>query len=204
MTWQALLAWCGLAAVLTVTPGVDMALVGRTALLRGRRPAVLNAAGISTGTMVWGAASAVGVAAVLAASATAYDGLRLLGAAYLVWLGVQAFRRGGHVALTDGPAARSRSSYGVGLATNLANPKIVVFYSTVMPGFISPGASVLMWSLVLAAIHALFGLVWLSTYAHVLDRARVVFERPRVRRLIDRATGTVLVALGVRLAVDRH
>jgi threonine/homoserine/homoserine lactone efflux protein len=83
------------------------------------------------------------------------------------------------------------------------SPKIVVFYSTVLPGFIPRGASVLGWSLVLAAIHAAMGLVWLSGYAYALDRARDRFASPRIRRALDRVTGTVLVALGVRLAAER-
>jgi threonine/homoserine/homoserine lactone efflux protein len=117
--------------------------------------------------MVWAAASAVGVAALLAASATAYDVLRLAGAAYLVWLGARSILRAGRVPPAAAGAAprRGRSAYATGLVSNLANPKIVVFYSTVLPGFVPGTQSVLAWSLVLAGIHAAMGLVWLSAYA---------------------------------------
>jgi len=207
MSWSAVLAWSGLAALLTITPGVDMALVARSALAQGRRAALWTTGGIVTGLLVWAAASAAGVAALLAASATAYDALRLAGAAYLVWLGVRSITRAGSPSPTAGvslgdPRA-GRSAYATGLLSNLANPKIVVFYSTVLPGFVPERESVLAWSLLLAAIHAGMGLVWLSAYAWALHRARGVFERPRVRRTLDRATGAVLVALGLRLAAER-
>jgi threonine/homoserine/homoserine lactone efflux protein len=201
MSASAVAAWSGLAALLTITPGVDMALVARSALARGRRAALCTTGGIVSGLLVWGAASAAGVAALLAASATAYDVLRLVGGAYLVWLGVRALLGAGDRPLDGRDAGRrARSSYLTGLASNLANPKIVVFYSTVMPGFIPAGADVLAWSLVLAGIHAAMGLVWLSAYAWALHRARGLLERHRVRRALDRATGAVLVALGLRLA----
>jgi threonine/homoserine/homoserine lactone efflux protein len=198
------LAWSALAALLTITPGVDMALVARSAVSHGRAPALWATCGIVTGLLVWAAASAIGIAAILAASAGAYDALRLAGAAYLVWLGVRTFLRGGRAAGGPAPPASGRSAYVTGLAGNLANPKIVVFYSTVLPGFIPHGASVLGWSLLFAAIHAAMGLVWLSGYAWALDRARNLFERPRVRAVVDRVTGTVLVGLGLRLALARR
>jgi threonine/homoserine/homoserine lactone efflux protein len=204
MTTQALLAWSALAAVLTITPGIDMALVARTAIARGRGPAVATSGGIVTGLLVWGVASALGVAALLAASATAYDALRLAGAAYLIWLGVQTFRRSGRLEPGEPSPRSNRSAFLIGMLSNITNPKIVVFYSTVMPGFISDGASVLGWSLVLAAIHGAMGLLWLSSYAWALDRGRGIFQRPRARLLIDRVTGTVLVAFGARLALERR
>jgi threonine/homoserine/homoserine lactone efflux protein len=203
MTASAVAAWSGLAALLTITPGVDMALVARSALARGRRAALCTTGGIVSGLLVWGAASAAGVAALLAASATAYDALRLVGAAYLVWLGVRAMRGGGERRPeAGGRVPRGRSAYVTGLVSNLANPKIVVFYTTVLPGFIPAGADVLAWSLVLAGIHATMGLVWLSAYAWALHRARGLLERPGIRRALDRATGAVVVGLGLRLAAD--
>jgi threonine/homoserine/homoserine lactone efflux protein len=206
MSGSAIAAWSGLAALLTITPGADMALVARSALAAGRRQALWTTAGIASGLVVWGAASAAGVAALLAASAGAYDALRLAGAAYLVWLGVRTLVRAGAAAPAPGPsgARAGRGSYATGLLSNLANPKIVVFYSTVLPSFVPAGASVLAWSLLLAAIHAGMGLVWLSAYAWALHRARAVLERPRVRGWLDRVTGTVLVALGIRLATYRN
>jgi threonine/homoserine/homoserine lactone efflux protein len=202
MSASALAAWTGLVALLTLTPGADMALVGRSALAAGRREALWTTAGIASGLLVWAAASAVGVAALLAASAGAYDALRLAGAAYLVALGLRSILRAG--APPPAPAGRGGGAYATGLVSNVANPKIVVFYSTVLPGFVPEGEPVLGWSLVLAAIHAAFSVVWLSAYAWALHRARAVLERPRVRRALDRTTGAVLVGLGARLAAYRN
>lgn len=205
MDAAAVLAFTGVAALLTITPGVDMALVARSALSGGRRAALATTWGVVVGCLAWAAASALGVAAVLAASATAYDALRLAGAGYLVWLGIGALRRSGRdpVVPAGGAAPPRRSAFRVGLLTNLANPKIAVFYGAVLPTFVPVAADVLLWSLVLAAIHGLLGLVWLSAYAYALTRARTLFDRPAVRRRVDRLTGGVLVALGLRLAAGR-
>jgi threonine/homoserine/homoserine lactone efflux protein len=161
---------------------------------------------------VWACASALGVAAVLAASETAYDALRLVGAAYLVWLGVQsllAARSGGAVARTAAAASRGSASrqahpFRQGLLTNLFNPKIAVFYSTFLPQFIGPGDPALLVSMLLACVHIAFGIAWLSLYAWLLDRAVEAFKGSRVRRALDALTGTVLIGLGLRLAAERR
>jgi threonine/homoserine/homoserine lactone efflux protein len=200
------LLFLGIVTLLTITPGADMAMVARSVFTGGRRDAFATTLGISAGCLVWAFASAVGVAAVLAASRTAYDALRLVGAAYLVWLGVQsllAARRG--VAAPDEVAGPRRSSpFRQGLLTNLFNPKIAVFYSTFLPQFIGPGDPALLLSLALAGVHIAFGLAWLSLYAWLLDRAVAAFKGSRLRRTLDAITGTVLVGLGLRLAAERR
>ena len=202
------LLFVGIAALLTITPGADMALVSRSVLIGGRREAFATTLGILAGCLVWAIVSAAGVAAVLAASRTAYDALRLVGAAYLVWLGVQsllAARRGDYrdVGAERSPARRS-SAFRQGLLTNLFNPKIAIFYSTFLPQFIGPGDPALLLSMLLAGVHIAFGLVWLTGYAWLLDRAVTAFKSSRVRRALDALTGTVLVALGLRLAAERR
>jgi len=195
----------GVAALLTITPGADMAMVSRSVLMGGRREAFATTLGILAGCLVWAIVSALGVAAVLAASQTAYDALRLAGAAYLVWLGVQslwAAWRGLEVELPSNSAPRSH--FRQGFLTNLFNPKIAIFYSTFLPQFIGPGDPALLLSILLAAVHIGFGLVWLTTYAWLLDRAVTTFKSSRLRRSLDALTGTVLVALGLRLAAERR
>jgi RhtB (resistance to homoserine/threonine) family protein len=200
------LLFVGIVALLTITPGADMAMVARSVFTGGRRDAFATTLGISAGCLVWAFASAVGVAAVLAASQTAYDALRLVGAAYLVWLGVQsllAARRGA----PEVPAAagqRRASPFRQGLLTNLFNPKIAVFYSTFLPQFIAPGDPALVLSLALAGVHIALGIAWLSLYAWLLDRAVTAFKGSRLRRTLDAVTGTVLVGLGLRLAAERR
>jgi RhtB (resistance to homoserine/threonine) family protein len=200
------LLFVGIAALLTITPGADMALVSRSVLMGGRRDAFLTTLGILAGCLVWAVVSAAGVAAVLAASKTAYDVLRLAGAAYLVWLGVQSLlaARRGHDPAEAEERSRRSSPFRQGLLTNLFNPKIAVFYSTFLPQFIGPGDPALLLSLLLAGVHIAFGLVWLTAYAWLLDRAVNAFKSSRVRRALDALTGTVLVALGLRLAAERR
>jgi threonine/homoserine/homoserine lactone efflux protein len=189
-----------------------MAIVARSALSGGRRDAFATTLGIAAGCFVWALASALGVAAVLAASEAAYDALRLAGAGYLVWLGVQsllAARRGDYTRAgargRPGPAGERRGSpFRQGLLTNLFNPKIALFYSTFLPQFIGPGDPALPISLGLACVHIALGIVWLAAYAWALDRAASAFRGSRVRRALDTLTGAVLVALGLRLAAERR
>jgi threonine/homoserine/homoserine lactone efflux protein len=203
-----LAAFVGVAALLTVTPGADMALVTRNALASGRRAALLTTLGINSGVLTWALASAVGLAALLRASAEAFTLLKLAGGAYLAVLGLQTLwqargrRREAGAAPPAPPARRPPGAwaYRQGLVTNLLNPKIAVFYTAFLPQFIGPGDPVLARSLLLAGIHNVMGVAWLSAYAYLVTRAGDVLRRPRVRRLLDRVTGSVLVALGVRLA----
>jgi threonine/homoserine/homoserine lactone efflux protein len=201
------LVFVGIVALLTITPGADMAMVARSVFTGGRGAAFATTLGISAGCLVWAFASAVGVAAVLAASQTAYDALRLVGAAYLVWLGIQsllAARRDDYSATAASGATRRSSPFRQGLLTNLFNPKIAVFYSTFLPQFIGPGDPALLISMLLAGVHIALGIAWLSIYAWLLARAVEAFKGSRLRRALDALTGTVLVALGLRLAAERR
>jgi threonine/homoserine/homoserine lactone efflux protein len=204
------LLFLGVITLLTITPGADMAMVSRSVFMGGRPAALATTLGISAGCLVWAVASAAGVAAVLAASETAYDALRLVGAAYLAWLGVttlwSAVRGYGGAAFESArppdAAGSLRRPFRQGLLTNLFNPKIALFYTTFLPQFIKPGDPVLLLSIAMASVHVLLGLVWLSAYAWLLDRAVETFKSSRLRRALDALTGSVLVALGIRVAAD--
>jgi threonine/homoserine/homoserine lactone efflux protein len=197
-----LLPFLAAAIVIALTPGADTAFVVRTALVAGAAPARRTALGTASGLMVWGAASACGVAAILNASAEAYTTVKLAGAAYLVWLGIQAIRHAGAYE----PVARTRvgSPFLQGLLCNLLNPKAGIFFTALLPQFVSPQDPALAVSLLLSAIAAATSLAWLTVYATLVPRAGDVLRRPPVRRAIDRVTGTVLIALGVRLALSRR
>ena len=198
------LLFLGVIALLTITPGADMAMVSRSVFLGGRPAAFATTLGIGAGCMVWAIASAAGVAAVLAASETAYDTLRLVGAAYLVWLGVQSLlaARSGRLEHAGTTRLTRQSPFRQGLLTNLFNPKIALFYTTFLPQFIRPGDPVLLLSIAMAGVHIALGIVWLSAYAWLLDRAVDAFKSSRLRRTLDAVTGTVLIALGIRVAAD--
>jgi threonine/homoserine/homoserine lactone efflux protein len=206
-----LLSFVVVAGILTVMPGADMALVARNVLTHGRRAGYVTSVGISVGLVIHAIASAVGLSAILLTSATLFSAVKLAGAAYLVALGIvsirQALRR---VPVEPGAAGgrtpRSSTAHALaqGLLSNLLNPKVALFYLTLLPQFIRPGDPVLARSLLLAGVHVVLGLVWLATYAYFLGRLGETLRRPRVRRALEGVTGVLLIGLGARLAWERR
>jgi threonine/homoserine/homoserine lactone efflux protein len=192
-----------IAALVSITPGVDMALVMRNTLRGGMHAALATTLGIIAGLLVWMTASAAGVASLLRASAEAFTVLKLLGAAYLVYLGVQTLLQS-RTRTAARPRQRRGSPFRQGFVSNLLNPKIAVFYATFLPQFVGPDDPVLAKTLLLGSIHIAMGLVWLPLYAYAIVRAGAALRRPSVMRAVERLTGTVLVALGVRLALERR
>jgi threonine/homoserine/homoserine lactone efflux protein len=201
----AVLGFAVVAAALTVTPGLDTALVLRAALTRSRAEAAATAAGIVAGLFVWGAAAAVGVSALLTASDVAYDVLRYAGAAYLVWFGarlvVRAVRRSGAVTEPDEAPATSVWRAGrAGLATNLLNPKVGVFYVALLPQFLPAGSDPLLVGLLLAGVHGVLSIVWFALLIALAGALGRRLRRPSTVRVIDGVTGVTLLGFGVRLA----
>jgi threonine/homoserine/homoserine lactone efflux protein len=200
-----LAAFVGVAAVLTILPGADMALVMRNVLLLGRPKTMLTIAGIACGCVIHATASALGMSAILATSATAFALMKTAGAAYLVWIGVQSFRTRDAVAAGGGTKeTRATAPFAQGFLTNVLNPKVAIFYLTFLPQFIAPGEPVLRRSLFLAGIHIAMGVLWLGAYAWFIEQLGAVLTRPNVKAWLERATGGLLIALGVRLAWDRR
>jgi threonine/homoserine/homoserine lactone efflux protein len=202
----AVLAFAAVAAALTVTPGLDTALVLRAALTRGRGEAAATAAGIVVGLFVWGAAAAVGVSALLTASDLAYDVLRYAGAAYLLWFGarllLRAARGSGAAAEPEGPAATSGwRAARAGLATNLLNPKVGVFYVALLPQFLPTGSDPLLVGLLLAGVHAVLSVVWFALLITLAGALGPRLRRPSTVRVIDGVTGATLLGFGLRLAL---
>lgn len=210
---SALLAFTVAAALMTITPGLDTALVLRTAAVEGGVRAMLAGAGISTGVLLWGFLTAVGLGALLAVSETAFLLLRIAGAVYLLWLGFlmlrAAFSGGGSaLAALAEPADRAATSPGRwflrGLFTNLLNPKVGVFYVSFLPQFLPPGVNPVAFSVLLAAIHGVLGLVWFAALVLATRPLARFLARPSVRRGLDGITGTVLIGFGLRLALERR
>jgi threonine/homoserine/homoserine lactone efflux protein len=197
-----LAAFVAVAIVVIVTPGPDTALLIRNALLGGRRAGVLTALGVSTGQATWALATSVGLAALLAASEPAFRALRLAGAAYLVYLGVEALRaawRG------ERPETRKGSSrpapFRQGVLSNLSNPKMAVFFTSLLPQF---GGTSFVALLALGLVFSLMTFVWLAAYGAAVAKAGDFLRRTGIRRLLDAVTGAVLVALGLRVATERR
>lgn len=196
----------GVLALVTVVPGPDMAVVTQHAIASGRREAARVAAGVATGLLVWGVFCVVGLAAVLAASAEAYAVVKLLGAAYLLFLGARALFGARHGV----PLTASRRTTGVGngywtgLATNVLNPKIAVFYVGLLPALAPGGLPTAAGMGLLVLAHAVLSLAWLAGVAHAVSSARSFFERPRVRVALERVTGVVLIGFGLRVAAEAN
>ena len=204
-------AFLGIAAVVIVAPGPDTVLVTKNALLHGRRAALGTSLGVNAGLVIWTVAAALGVAAVVRESAVAFSVLKYLGAAYLVVLGVAALRAARRRSAHEPPGAvRPRARIGArlgfrqGLLSNLGNPKIAVFFTGLLPQFVSSRTSVLVPFLLLGGLFVLMTFVWLCGYALVAVRVSSVLTRPRVKAALDGLTGVVLVGLGVRVAVERR
>ena len=202
-----LVGFIGYATVLAILPGADTALVTRNALAIGRNRTMLTIVGIGAGCIIHALASALGLSAILATSARAFAIVKTVGAVYLVWIGIQSIREAGR-AQSAPPSTGVRSiasnPFLQGFLTNLLNPKVAIFYLTFLPQFIPPGANVLRRSLMLALLHIAIGFVWLSGYAWFIDQIGGVLTRPRVKAWLERVTGGLLVALGLRLAWERR
>jgi threonine/homoserine/homoserine lactone efflux protein len=202
-----LAAFIATATVITITPGLDTAMVLRTAAVEGRRPAVLAGLGIALGCLVWGAAASAGLGVLLQASKTAYTALKIAGAAYLAWLGLKllAKPRSAFEALDASgrePQA-ARSAFWRGLLTNLLNPKIGVFYLTFLPQFVPAGPASPAYPFFLAVIHVLLTLVWFAVLIAATLPLAGLLRRPAAMRLLDRVTGAVFLGFGLRLATSR-
>ncbi|MGX5214744.1 LysE family translocator [Streptomyces violaceus] len=196
-----LLAAVGVLAVLTMVPGPDMAVVTKRAVACGWRDGLRTVGGITAGLLVWGVLTVVGLAAVLAASATAYTAVKLVGAAYLVALGIQSLLGSRKKrALEQGGTAPAGNPWRTGLVSNVFNPKIAVFYTGLLPTLAPTGLSPHAGMALLVLLHAGLTVLWLSGYVALLSKARTFFERPAVRRAMDRVTGVVLIGFGVKVA----
>jgi threonine/homoserine/homoserine lactone efflux protein len=193
------LAFLGLSAVVIVTPGQDTALTIRNALTGGRRGGVLTAAGVATGQATWTVAAAAGVAALLKASEPAFAAVRIAGALYLVYLGAQSLIAALRRRRNEHAPKRSRGSYRQGVLSNLGNPKMAIFFTSLLPQFGSSFATML----ALGFVFCTMTFVWLTGYGVVIARFGDVLRRPRIRRIVDAATGAALAAFGARLAVER-
>lgn len=204
-------SFAAVAGLLTIVPGLDTAIVLRSAASLGRRHGFATAFGVSTGALIWGAAAAVGISALLAASAVAYTVVRIAGALYMVWLGSGLLQRAlaGSADRFDPHANLVRSvpvgrSWARGLLTNLLNPKIGAFYVAVLPQFIPAHDSHLAVGLLLASVHDLEGLVWFSAIILGTHSVRTMVARRSVRRSIDGATGATLIGFGLKLGLSRR
>jgi threonine/homoserine/homoserine lactone efflux protein len=201
-----LAGFVALAIVVIVTPGPDTALTIRNTLLGGRAAGVATALGVGLGQATWSIATSVGVAALLVAAEPAFGALKLAGAAYLIYLGAQslwsAFRGQGAHPARDGAVARVRTTRALrqGLLSNLSNPKMAVFFPSLLPQFVAADAPPFLALLALGILFCAMTFAWLTGYAFAVARAGNVLRRSAVRRAIEAVTGVVLLGFGIRVA----
>ena len=206
-----LLAFLGVAVLVIVTPGPDTAVTIRATLLGGRRAGVMSASGVVTGQACWTLAASAGITALLVASEPAFLALKFAGAAYLVYLGLQALvaairgREGSVEADAAGRRLPAGAAYRQGLISDLGNPKMAAFFTSLLPQFGTTDAGPSFWLMLgLGLLFCLLTWLWLVLYATAIQRLGHALRGSALRRGIEAVTGTVLVALGLRLATEQH
>jgi threonine/homoserine/homoserine lactone efflux protein len=204
-------AFLGVSVLVICTPGQDTALTIRSTMLGGRRGGIFTALGVSTGQTIWALAASAGVVAILLASEPLFLALRLAGALYLIYLGAQslwaALRPQDATERIAGPASRRFSSskaYRQGVVSNLGNPKMAAFFTSLLPQFAPQEGPAFLTLFALGLLFSLMTLTWLTGYAFAVARASEFLQRPRIRRALDGLTGAALVVLGLRLATERR
>jgi threonine/homoserine/homoserine lactone efflux protein len=204
-----LAGFVALAIVVIVTPGPDTALTIRNTLVGGRPAGIATAVGVALGQATWSLATSIGVATLLVAAEPAFAALKLAGAAYLIYLGAQslwsAFRGRPTPAAVDGAVRKLRAATALrqGVLSNLTNPKMAVFFPSLLPQFVAADAPPFVALLALGILFCLMTLAWLTAYAFAVARAGDVLRLSPIRRAIEAITGVVLVAFGIRVAAAR-
>jgi threonine/homoserine/homoserine lactone efflux protein len=210
-TFAALGSFILVVGLLTITPGLDTALIVRTAALRARRRAWGVVLGIQSGTLVWGVLTSAGVTAVLTASRLVFDVLRWMGAGYLIWLGVRMVWAG--CRKTARPAAEENSDrpdndfvagWRRGALSNLLNPKMGAFYVALLPQFIPAGVAPLEFGILLSCVHVLLGTAWSAILVLTARTLATVLRRSSAQRVLDVLAGTAIAGFGVRLAASHR
>jgi threonine/homoserine/homoserine lactone efflux protein len=192
-------AFLPIAALVTITPGAATAMVIRSAMRGGWQAGVRTIAGNSIGVVTWALLSIAGISALVAASELAFLALKVVGAVVLVYLGVQSLRRASTAG--EAPSPRVQRAFRDGMITSLANPKLAVFFIALFPQFIGPDGNILATTLLMAAMIVVLDFVWYGVLALLASRAKAGFMRSRAGRWMERTTGGVLIALGVRVAL---
>jgi RhtB (resistance to homoserine/threonine) family protein len=205
-----LAAFALIAGLLTIAPGADTILVIRNTVRSTVAGGITTTSGICSGLIFHALLSSLGLAMLLAQSALAYQGVKIAGAVYLVWLGIQSLRRRETVETNErskdashaDPTASVGRCFVEGFVTNLLNPKVVLFYLAVVPQFVPPQGSVISTSLTLASVHAAMGIAWLSVLCVVAGRAKNLLARPKARSIVDKTAGFALIGLGLSVAAN--
>ena len=202
------LAFIPVAAILTITPGSDTMLVVNNTLTRSTADGLCTVAGINAGLLIHALASALGLSMILMNSATAFEMVKMAGAFYIIFLGIQSLRNSRKQEETEIPSGRCSigiaASIREGFLTNVLNPKVAVFYLALLPQFISPGESILRQSLLLMTIHFSMGIIWFSFVTLALGRIRHLVSGSKFKKRLEVLSGVVFIALGLKMALTKN
>lgn len=212
MSAAELISFALVAALLIISPGPNGVLIARTVSASGRAAGFATIAGFVTAFYVHGALSIFGLSLILAQSAQAFFVIKMIGAAYLCWIGVKALLgalRGGAVILPVTPSARRRQlprAFAEGFLTNMLNPKVSMFYLAVFPQFIQHhgnGQAAVGSAFVLVTIHACLNVSWFGTMVVLFDRLAGAARNPTFQRWLKGVTGVVFIGFGAKMATLR-
>jgi threonine/homoserine/homoserine lactone efflux protein len=206
------LAFLGVSIVIIITPGPDTAITIRNTLLGGRSAGILTALGVGCGLTIWALATSVGLVALLTASEPLFLAVKYAGAAYLIYLGAQALReaiwpargRDAHSAAVPYRRLAPIAAFRQGFVSDLGNPKIAVFFPSLLPQFVPTGQPSFLSLLLLGFVFALITFTWLTVYATAVAKAGDWLRRPTVRRVVEAVSGTLLIGLGIRIAAEQR
>jgi len=202
-----LLAFLGISALVIMTPGPDTAITIRNTLTGGRAGGVATALGVATGQAIWALATSAGIVALLVASEPLFLAVKYAGAAYLVWLGLQSLRAAlrpatGRSAIATARPLTPGSAFSQGLVSDLSNPKMAAFFTSLLPQFVPPDTASFAGLILLGLLFSLLTLFWLVFYTLAIARVGKVLRRPAIRRALEGFTGAALIGLGLRLATE--
>jgi threonine/homoserine/homoserine lactone efflux protein len=204
-----LLAFLGISALVIMTPGPDTAITIRNTLTGGRAGGLATALGIATGQAIWALATSAGIVALLVASEPLFLAVKYAGAAYLVWLGLRSLRAAFRPAAGQGAIAAARpltpgGAFSQGLVSDLSNPKMAAFFTSLLPQFVPPDAASFAGLILLGLLFSLLTFLWLASYTLAIARFGKVLRRPAIRRALEGITGAALVGLGLKLATENR
>jgi RhtB (resistance to homoserine/threonine) family protein len=202
-----LLAFLGISALVIMTPGPDTAITIRNTLTGGRAGGVATALGVATGQAIWAVATSAGIVALLVASEPLFLTVKYAGAAYLVWLGLQSLRAAlrpatGRSAIATARPLTPGSAFSQGLVSDLSNPKMAAFFTSLLPQFVPPNTASFAGLILLGLLFSLLTLFWLVFYTLAIARVGKVLRRPAIRRALEGITGAALIGLGLKLATE--
>jgi RhtB (resistance to homoserine/threonine) family protein len=202
-----LLAFLGISALVIMTPGPDTAITIRNTLTGGRAGGVATALGVATGQAIWALATSAGIVALLVASEPLFQAVKYAGAAYLVWLGLQSLRAAlrpatGRSAIATARPLTPGSAFSQGLVSDLSNPKMAAFFTSLLPQFVPPDTASFAGLILLGLLFSLLTLFWLVFYTLAIARVGNVLRRPAIRRALEGITGAALIGLGLKLATE--